>query len=266
MFIARKIGNDTTRANVSRANREPGLLLSATCPVQAASNLTTAECHSWDDGELMFELQQPARKVWPMALGASFALHIAALLLMMHRPAVTVLPSEVALGTRYSSGSVTYLAPLGRELARTTAPPELRKKSLIPPAAPRPRPVDRSRELAKATAPDAPTETAHAGSPWGSHVPGSPLTGPEIMPALPQVFPDPPVSRADIPAGVEGDVIVEVTIDAQGNVVETKLLKGIGYGVEEKVIAVLQRWHFRPAMQNGVTIASQHIVHFHYPS
>ena len=68
------------------------------------------------------------------------------------------------------------------------------------------------------------------------------------------------------PSGVEGDVIVEVTIDAQGNVVEMKLLQGIGYDVEQKVLAVLQRWHFRPAMRDGVTIASQHIVHFHYPS
>ena len=97
-------------------------------------------------------------------------------------------------------------------------------------------------------------------------MPGSPIVGDEVTPALPEVFPDPPVSRADLPFGVEGDVIVEVTIDAQGNVVETKLLQGIGYGIEQKVLAVLQRWHFRPAMRDGVTIASQHIVHFHYPS
>ena len=65
---------------------------------------------------------------------------------------------------------------------------------------------------------------------------------------------------------MHGDVIVEVTIDPHGNVVDTKLLQGIGYGVEQKVLEVLQRWHFRPAMRDGVTIASQHIVHFHYPS
>jgi len=61
-------------------------------------------------------------------------------------------------------------------------------------------------------------------------------------------------------------VIVEVTIDEKGDVVDEKLLKGIGYGIEEKVLAVLRQWHFRPAMQNGVTVASQHIVHFHYPA
>ena len=37
----------------------------------------------------------------------------------------------------------------------------------------------------------------------------------------------------------------------QGNVVETKLLQGIGYGIEQKVLAVLQRWHFRPALRTA---------------
>ena len=129
-----------------------------------------------------------------------------------------------------------------------------------------PKPIERQREAADATAANAPVESAHGGSPWGSHVPGTPLTGPEVSPALPEVFPDPPVAASEIPRGVQGDVIVEVTIDEQGNVVQEKLLQGIGYGVEEKVLAVLRLWHFRPAMQNGVTIASQHIVHFHYPS
>ena len=36
--------------------------------------------------------------------------------------------------------------------------------------------------------------------------------------------------------------------------------------MEQKVLEVLQRWHFHPAMRDGVTIASQHIVHFHYPA
>ena len=82
---------------------------------------------------------------------------------------------------------------------------------------------------------DAPEQTARGGSPFG-HVPGSPLTGDEVVPAFPDVYPDPPVSRGDLPSGVQGDVIVEVTIDPQGNVVETKLLQGIGYGIEQKVL------------------------------
>jgi TonB family protein len=109
-------------------------------------------------------------------------------------------------------------------------------------------------------------ETARGGSLYGARIPGAPLTGHEIIPALPQVFPDPAVSRADLPSGVQGDVIVEVTIDEQGNVVETRLIRGIGYGIEDRVLATLRQWHFRPASKDGVTIASQHIVTFHYPS
>ncbi len=87
-----------------------------------------------------------------------------------------------------------------------------------------------------------------------------------MIPALPEVAPDPPVEAGEIPPGVTGDVVVEVTIDAQGNVIKTKLVQSIGYGVEEKVLETLQRWHFRPASRFGVNIASQHLVHFHYPA
>jgi TonB family protein len=214
------------------------------------------------------ELKPSAPQAWRTALLLSFALHAFGLLLLSHHLGPTsVLPHEVALGTPYSSGSVIYLAPLGREQARDTEPLQTAKlEKKITPLAPRSKPVAAHREEASKTAADAPEITGRAGSPYGVHIPGTPLTGPAVMPALPQVFPDPPVSRADIPAGVEGDVIVEVTIDEQGNVSEMKLTQGIGYGIDEKVMAVLRRWHFRPATRNGVNIASQHLVHFHYPA
>lgn len=177
------------------------------------------------------------------------------------------MPSDVALGAPGSSGSVIYLAPTGAE--RATAAPakpslELRASVRKPKSIAQPLAVVQENEIATESAkPDA---TDRGGSLYGTRVPGAPLTGHEVVPALPQVFPDPAISRADLPPGVQGDVIVEVTIDEQGNVVETKLLRGIGYGVEERVLATLRQWHFRPASKDGVTIASQHIVTFHYPS
>lgn len=128
-----------------------------------------------------------------------------------------------------------------------------------------PKPKAEPEQDAALTAAQAPEQTARGGSPFG-RIPGSPMTGDEVMPAFPVVYPDPPVSRADLPLGVQGDVIVEVTIDPQGNVVDTKLIQGIGYGIEQKVLDVLQRWRFHPATRDGVNIASQHLVHFHYPS
>lgn len=202
------------------------------------------------------------------SLLVSFAGHVVVLLFLTHGSApVFLTPSDVALGTPGSTGSVIYLAPTGAE--RFVKPAEKPKIDLraATPTIPIPRPPapvahenENGNEQAKLD------ETARGGSLYGTRIPGAPLTGNEVIPALPQVFPDPAVSRADLPPGVQGDVVVEVTIDEQGNVVELKLIRGIGYGIEERVLATLRQWHFRPASKDGVTIASQHIVTFHYPS
>ncbi|MGC2112200.1 MAG: energy transducer TonB [Candidatus Korobacteraceae bacterium] len=218
----------------------------------------------------MFEgVPQQTDRQWSGSFIVSFAVHIALVLVVLYRAAPLFLtPSDVGLGIPHSSGSVSivYLAPVGPEQAlHSPEKPRLIMQAALPKKPKPPKVEAKPRELPSATAENAPEQTARGGSFFG-HVPGSPLTGDEVVPALPEVFPDPPVTRDDLPVGVQGDVIVEVTIDPQGNVVETKLLQGMGYGVEQKVLAVLQRWHFRPAMRDGMTIASQHIVHFHYPS
>jgi len=219
----------------------------------------------------MFEgMSRSERRRWNYGRIASFAAHIVFLLVLLHRAApLFVVPSDVGLGIPHSSGSqsIIYLAPVGRERMQ---PPQERAHLLVRNMTPKlviARKQEARHEPPASTTADAnaPEQTARGGSPFG-RVPGSPLTGDEVIPAFPVVYPDPAVSRDDLPAGVQGDVIVEVTIDSQGNVVETKLLSGIGYGIEQKVLQVLQSWRFHPATRDGVTIASQHIVHFHYPS
>jgi len=214
------------------------------------------------------ELRPKSRRQWNTALLLSFSAQGLVLLLVLRHPGpATLIPHDVALGTPYSSGSVVYLAPLGPERARDSAPLQIAKATAPKTEfAPRPKPVARQQEEPSKTAADAADIAASAGSPYGVHIPGTPLTGPAIMPALPQVFPDPLITRSELPPGIQGDVIVEVTIDADGNVTDLKLTQGIGYGIDEKVLAVLRRWHFRPATRNGFNIASQHLVHFHYPA
>jgi len=87
------------------------------------------------------------------------------------------------------------------------------------------------------------------------------LSRPCQWPSRTSEFPD-----LNCRAASRGDVIVEITIDAQGSVVEERLLQGLGHGVDERVIAVLRDWRFRPATRNGVAIPSKHDVHFHFPS
>ena len=218
---------------------------------------------------LFTELKSTARRRLDLTLLLSFAAHCVVLLLVTHKsPPVFIMPSDVALGTPGSTGSITYLAPVSAE--REAVIPEkpklnLHAEAVKPPIAHKPVPPP-LHEHENATPGATLDETARGGSLYGARVPGAPLTGHEIIPALPQVFPDPAVSRADLPPGVQGDVVVEVTIDEQGNVVELKLIRGIGYGIEDRVLATLRQWRFRPASKDGTTISSQHIVTFHYPS
>jgi len=216
----------------------------------------------------MFErLPEPGRRQRGIGMATSFAAHVILLaLLLYHAAPVFLSPSETDLGIPHSYGSrsIVYLAPVGPERTPSAqSKPKLALRRVAPTPQSQPKPSERH-ELAARTADNAPDETARGGSPF-ARVPGSPMTFDEVVPAFPVVYPDPPVSRADLPSGVQGDVIVQVTIDSQGNVVETKLLQGIGYGIEQKVLDVLQRWRFHPAVRDGVNIASQHIVHFHYP-
>ena len=217
----------------------------------------------------MFQpLPQPERKRWSASMVLSFAVQLTVLVALGYEAApIFVTPSDAQLGIPGSSGSlsIVYVAPIGPEQPK----PENDKSRLRLQAAvakkPKPPKPQPKHEEAAMVADNGAEQTARGGSPFG-RVPGSPLTSDEVIPAFPDVYPDPPISRADLPVGVTGDVIVEVTIDPRGNVTDTKLIQGIGYGIEQKVLEVLQRWHFHPAMRDGETIASQHIVHFHYPS
>jgi TonB family protein len=104
-----------------------------------------------------------------------------------------------------------------------------------------------------------------AGSRLGSVSEGM-LTGPDVRPALPVVSPDPRVEIADLPEGMrEGDEIVEITIDAQGKVVQKIVVSSVSAAVDAKVLAALENWHFLPATHFGVPIPSKQDVHYHFP-
>jgi protein TonB len=79
------------------------------------------------------------------------------------------------------------------------------------------------------------------------------------------VFPDPAVFPWQL-RNAQGDVVVEVTIDAKGIVTDTRLLQSLQQDVDEKVVATVREWRFRPATVNGVAIASRQDMHFHFPS
>ena len=110
-----------------------------------------------------------------------------------------------------------------------------------------------------------PADNREAGSALGSSSGGF-EEGDEIKQGFAIAFAPPHVSRWELPGGREADVIVELSIDELGNVVEEKLLQGIGSGIDEKVLAAVRDWHFRPATRNGVAIPFKYDARFHFPS
>jgi len=84
--------------------------------------------------------------------------------------------------------------------------------------------------------------------------------------ALPVFTPDPPILHAKTPEIARGkDIVLEVVIDDQGSIVQAKVLKGIGDGVEMAIMQTLRQWIFVPAKVNGVAIASRQQLRFHFP-
>lgn len=203
------------------------------------------------------------------AISASVAAHVAVLAVIVfhHQKPVDITPTWLAWGNSEHSYKITYLAPSEEpaDEAKLSLPPSSVKKSRVRAASQskKPQPEPEHHQLdAKA---DEGTENTKAGSALGTVVDG-PISGHEVHVAFPVVYPDPPVDRAGLPRDLVGDVVIEVTIDSEGNVVETKIVQAIGHGIDEKIEATLRRWRYQPATLDGTPVASHHDVHFHFPS
>jgi TonB family protein len=205
---------------------------------------------------------EPGRKRRSVALLASMAAHVAVLLVLCW-PAKPVFLKPNALA--YGEGGASTPAAISLYLPKNYIK-QLNQQPQLPSPVIRQREARRVKTANRHNVLDQETAGTHEiGSPLGSAADGL-AYGDEIKPALPVTFTDPRISRAEAPSGVQGDIIVEITIDIQGNVSETRLLQGLGYGIDQKVIAAAREWHFRPATKNGVAIPSKQDYRFHFPT
>jgi protein TonB len=56
-------------------------------------------------------------------------------------------------------------------------------------------------------------------------------------------------------AGVEGRLVLEVTVDADGNVTDVKVITGVDPALDASAIATVKTWRFKPAMACGKPVA-----------
>jgi TonB family protein len=214
----------------------------------------------------MFDTPPSSRRPWIASLAFSFALHAAYLgvLLWQHRP-IFISPSYMAAGEWGKSTRIVYLAQRGDGVEERAKPAE--RPRISPPKKVKPRAASEPSVPSEATKDANLTRGAapRAGSPYGSLALG-PTDGHDVRPALPTLFSDPVIRRSELPAGVEGNIMIEITIDEAGNIIGMQVRQALGYGIEEKCLAALQRWRFRPATRDGVAIASKQYVYFHIPT
>lgn len=77
----------------------------------------------------------------------------------------------------------------------------------------------------------------------------------------------PSISAADLPPRFEQYVVVEVTIDVDGRVVEERIVAGmVDPAIERTLLSAIRDFKYSPAKRDGVPIPSQLDIVIHIPS
>jgi periplasmic protein TonB len=87
------------------------------------------------------------------------------------------------------------------------------------------------------------------GTGGGPYRPGSGIAPPSL---LREVKPD--YTQEARRRGVEGDVVVEVIVRADGSVGQVRLLQGLGAGLDQRAIDAVRQWRFSPARRHGTPV------------
>ena len=229
----------------------------------------------------MFAQLNPGTSTQRRMLALSLALHGMLFAWLLHSPEPQLLsPNSVAIGHNGKVVARLYFPTTAPDDSATSSSDKAREvyrhqrlgheklmlkqnttqaKLALPPV---PLPPPGAEDSAKTATLSRLGHGALAGMPYGS-VPGGPVYGDEIRPALPVAMPDPVVYPWELPES-EGNVVIEFTIDERGEIVRTAVIQSMGPKLDEKALAAAGNWHFRPATQNGVAIASKQDYIFHF--
>jgi TonB family protein len=198
---------------------------------------------------MLFSPNLPKDKL-PARLGLSLVSHAALLavvvLLVLHTRVRPVYhESRCCTVALYWTGNTT-------NEGKANAPPAVRRqktrRAVTPASAAskNPAPVPAAQSTATqpgVAAPQQPTEGTGDGSE-------------NAEPAFPVFYPTPGVPDPSLLPATERKVIVDVQISAVGEVIDAKLVQGLGNNVDQIVLNTVKGWRFHPATLNGTAIAS----------
>jgi periplasmic protein TonB len=188
---------------------------------------------------------------------ASVALHLLVIAVLIHHRAAFIAPLRLPGTATGHNLTMTYLpgrAPVQASVADAKTPPKI--------ATPSPLPAPTVAKLATPT-PSPNTNSPSSAKP-DSNVGADSLGSGDINIARLNYHPAPQPDLSGLPRGTAGNVIVDVVIDTDGKIADVKIASGLGHGIDESVMAIVQQWTFQPATKDGKPVASEQELLFHY--
>jgi periplasmic protein TonB len=88
--------------------------------------------------------------------------------------------------------------------------------------------------------------------------------GGNVAAPVPIYEPDPQYSEEARKAKYSGTVLVEIIVDAQGNVRDAQVVKNVGMGLDEKALEAVRTWRFKPGTRGGVPVATRVAVEVYF--
>jgi protein TonB len=101
------------------------------------------------------------------------------------------------------------------------------------------------------------TRAPHHGDGSSTALTGNGSDPQDIHPAFPIFSPHPPVTNRALLPSSEQKIVVDVSVDAFGQVVSENLVKGMGTVLDKIVLETVKTWRFQPATLNGKPVATE---------
>ncbi len=120
----------------------------------------------------------------------------------------------------------------------------------IPDNRPRPANTVQSAGFASADVPAAPTVRSHPAEAAATAVPAEIISKPT-----------PVYTQEARSLRIEGEVLLEVVLQASGNLHVVRVVRGLGHGLDDNAVKAAEQIHFKPAMRDGQPTDSTVVVH-----
>jgi TonB family protein len=72
--------------------------------------------------------------------------------------------------------------------------------------------------------------------------------------------PDPSYSEEARNAKLSGTVVLQIIVDAAGEVRDARVVKPLGLGLDEKAVEAIKTWRFKPSQRNGAAVNVRMLV------